>query len=235
MPFVEPSFADIEPLAPGDTTPEVQGVCHQITKKEWRGIVATEGGGGVYKHGYHIVEVNPVPLRGEDKKPIKSVSLSVGPDPVVKFRDNQLHLPSRRYLKLLTEGAQYYELEPAYIQWLESHQCYMRHEHITHKWLFYLIISGLIVLALPLLAIFAFNYLVLRRLPENIAKKLAYGLHATTSRLGRVAWFYHDTLHWMFGRFGWIVVHSGGNKNVKCVGPSESALLQKTNIDLLGS
>lgn len=215
MPFVEPAFADIEPLTPGDTTPEVQGVCHQITMKEWEGIVATEGGGGVYKHGYHVVNVNPVPLRGS-KTPIKALSLSVGQDEVLKFHDNQLHLPSKRYLTLLVEGAKYYQLEPSYVDWLESHECYARHEHIKHKALFYFIMSGLIPIILPVIAMFSLNFLVHRTLPKSAAAKIRYLTHVILFHLGRVIWAYHDTLHWIFGRFGWIIVHQGGNKNIKC-------------------
>jgi hypothetical protein len=202
-------------LEHGDTTPVVQGVCHQITQKEWEGIVATEGGGGVYHHGYHSVTVNPIPLMG-DQTPIRAVSLSVGKNSPALKLDGYLHPPSRRYVNLLSEGAKYYQLEPTYVEWLESHKCYDRKEHISHSILYYIAMSGILLFALPILSLFVLNTLLLRVLPRNIYRKFSYVTHATIYRLGRIVWAYHDTLHWLFGRFGWITVERAGSKNIHC-------------------
>jgi hypothetical protein len=187
MPFVEPSFADIEPITKGDDTPEVQGVCHLITQHEFDGIVATEGGGGVAKHGYHQVFVDAIPVQGEDRTPIKAISLSVGPDPAMKHH-GKLHLPSRRYVRLLVDGAKHYQLEPQYIEWLESHTCYNRSEHVRHTALFYLLFAGLLPLALPVLFIFLLNTFLMKWLSKSVYRKWSYVAHTFLQTLGRVIW-----------------------------------------------
>lgn len=188
FPFVEPAFADIEPLEAGDSTcPEVQGVCHQITVEEWERIVATEGGGGVAKHGYHSVHVDCIPLNQADKTPIRAVSLSVGNDPIMKHH-GFLHLPSRRYVNLIIDGAKHYCLQDDYIQWLETHQSYDRKEHIKHKPIFYVAMAGLLFLAPPVFAFIALNVLFHRILPKLIYQKWAWLSHTTLRSIGNLAW-----------------------------------------------
>jgi len=214
FPFVEPSFADIEPIADGDRTPEVQGVCHQITEAEWDGIVATEGGGGVIEHGYHPVTVNAIPLRG-DQTPIQSISLSVGPSPVLKL-NGQLHLPSKRYVDLIAEGAKHYQLDPEYIDWIETHDVYCREEHLRNSLVFYIAMAGVALLAIPVFTFFFLNTLLLRFLPKNIYRKWSWFSHTIIRHIGFVIWGYHDLLVKIFGSLGWITVETGGSKNVRC-------------------
>lgn len=214
FPFVEPAFADIEKLCANDDTPEVQGVCHQITRAEWEGIRATEGGGGVIEQGYHVVHVDPIPLKG-DKKPIKAVSLAVGDIPVIKHNGN-LHLPSRRYLNLLAEGAKHYELEPEYIEWIESHECYKRSDHVPHKLFFYFAMSFLAMFIIPVFFLFFLNGHLRRWLADHHYARAAWVIHSFLRRVSHVVWAWHDALLWAFGRFGLIKVVKGGNKGVKC-------------------
>lgn len=211
---MEPAFADIEKLCEGDNTPEVQGVCHLITKEEWEGIVATEGGGGVIEQGYHTVHVEPVPLR-DDHTPIKAVSLSVGAIAPLKF-NGDLHLPSRRYLNLLAEGAKHYQLEPAYVDWLESHECYNRTNHVPSQLVFYFAMSFILCLAIPLFALVAFNAFIRPRLQKHHYTRIAFVIHTIFRRVSHIVWGWHDLVVWTFGRFGWIKVEKGGSKNVIC-------------------
>lgn len=215
FPFVEPAFADIEKLLPGDDTPEVQGVCHQITRHEWEGIKATEGGGGVIEQGYHVVHVNPVPLRG-DNTPIKAVSLAVGDIPVIKHNGN-CHLPSRRYLNLLAEGAKHYQLEPQYVDWLESHQGYKRTDHVPSRIVFYIAMCFIGLLIIPVFSLFALNGKLRDWLAEHHYAKAAWFIHTVLRKVSHVVWAWHDTLLWVFGRFGWIKVTRAGNKGVLCI------------------
>lgn len=213
---MEPAFADIEKLLPGDDTPEVQGVCHQITRAEWEGIRATEGGGGVIEQGYHVVEVNPIPLRGDDKTPIKALSLAVGDIPVIKH-NGDLHLPSRRYVNLLSEGAKHYQLDPEYVNWLESHDYYRRTDHVPSKIMFYFAMSFLAIFIIPVFALFALNGRLRKWLADHHYARAAWFIHTVLRRVTHIVWAWHAFLLWLFGRFGWIKVERGGNKGVRCM------------------
>lgn len=214
MPFVEPSFGDIEPMKNGDTTPEVQGVCHLITEDEYDGIMATEGGGGVTKNGYHTVHVEPVPLRG-DKTPIKCVTLIIGENPSMKFH-GKLGLPSRRYINLLSEGAKHFELDPEYVEWLETHDSYDRMAHLPNAFARTLALIGVMMIALPVMPFFALNGIFQKKLPKHINYYWLLFAHTIIHYLRILIWAYHDIVVFVYSQFGWVNIETGGSKGVRC-------------------
>lgn len=180
FPFLEPSFANIEPSV-GDI---VHGVCHRITIQEWEGIKATEGGGGIIEEGYHTKELEVESYEGDI---IKAVTLSVK-SPKVKHLKKK-HYPSRRYLDLIVNGAIAHELDEDYIKWLKAHRAYNVEEHVQSKWVkmvCYASVFSVAPLVIPLFVINAFSYRI--GLPKPIRYVIGVPILKTNFFISSLLW-----------------------------------------------
>ena len=102
LPLLEPAFANIHPMSDG----EVHGVLWRLSPSDLDRLDLQEGGGDVY-------ERLPVIVDGRQSGPVEAIVYRSTRAPTTKR-------PSRRYLRLLLEGAREAELDPTYIDDLEK-------------------------------------------------------------------------------------------------------------------
>jgi len=110
LPFVEPAFSVVHPGEPSDCC---HGVLHKMTKKDFIRLLRSEGGGGFEVEGYRPVEVY---VDAYDGRKIRAYVLSS-----TKGVLKPGIYPSRRYLKLLHDGAVHHKLDQKWIDFLAGH------------------------------------------------------------------------------------------------------------------
>ncbi|GAB4816596.1 hypothetical protein N2152v2_003642 [Parachlorella kessleri] len=129
LPYREPAFASVEPIPANDDdghngaqqeAPEVHGVVHRITPRQWQHIQETEGAAGHSEFGYGAVSV---PVRTYDGRTVQAFTLITQPKSVA-FLKGRRALPSQRYLSLVQAGAKESSLDPAYQEYLASLPAY---------------------------------------------------------------------------------------------------------------
>jgi hypothetical protein len=125
-PFFEPGFGVVIPretardeYGMGQDFPDAHGVAHYITADEFFQIVKTEGGSGYPELGYSVVPVECTFTDGEAST-ITALTLGAGRRDFVRPGV----LPSKRYWKLVWEGANYWGVDRDYIRWLETQPWY---------------------------------------------------------------------------------------------------------------
>lgn len=111
VPGIEPCFGNIKE----NPTAEVHGVLHKMTGKEFKHLLATEGGGGVDENGYIPIKLN---VRAYDNRSIEAYALVVRQASPIILRE--FAQPSSRYMTLLCNGATHHKLHPLYIKYLQS-------------------------------------------------------------------------------------------------------------------
>jgi hypothetical protein len=126
LPYLEPAFASIGKKPMFEGQPIVHGVLHEISDEDYRQIQITEGGGGHVGVGYDSVVLTATKYNG---KQVECKTLVWIPDNFVQYR----FFSSKRYMDLLIHGAIRFELEPAYIQFLESIPKYEVIPTMSHK------------------------------------------------------------------------------------------------------
>ena len=99
--FVEPSFANLKPLA-GQTT---WGVCHTLKKKDFKHIQSTEG------YQYYMTEVDVKFADGSVEQVYTLADMESTQIPTA---------PSKRYRRLILNGAEHYQLPDDYIKFLKE-------------------------------------------------------------------------------------------------------------------
>ncbi|CAF1005216.1 unnamed protein product [Rotaria sp. Silwood1] len=111
IPAVEPCFGNIKE----NPDAEIHGVLHKITSKEFKHLMATEGGSGVDATGYIPKKVT---VHAYDGRIIEAYVLVVQQtSPAILYHHA---LPSNRYIGLLRSGAIHYKIHPLYIEYLQS-------------------------------------------------------------------------------------------------------------------
>jgi len=154
FPFFEPCFGNIV-QSPGTN---VHGVLFLITMKEFKYIVATEGGGGVHDEGYKTMDV---PVKKYDGDTVTAKTL-VGTSGAKLSEKNLTRVfPSKRYMNLLITGATHYGVDSNYVEDLKK----MPFNKPSLLRFVY------IILAIP--GIFSFATIMISR-RFNITPKIAY-------------------------------------------------------------
>ncbi|CAF1112158.1 unnamed protein product [Rotaria sordida] len=111
IPAVEPCFGNIKE----NPDSEIHGVLHKMTSKEFRHLMATEGGSGIDANGYIPKKVN---VHAYDGRIIEAYVLVVRQtSPAILYHHA---VPSHRYIGLLRNGATHYNIHPLYIEYLQS-------------------------------------------------------------------------------------------------------------------
>ncbi|CAF2854280.1 unnamed protein product [Rotaria sp. Silwood2] len=111
IPAVEPCFGNIKENPDAET----HGVLHKMTSKEFKHLMATEGGSGVDANGYIPQKVN---VYAYDGRIIEAYALVVRQtSPAILYHHA---LPSNRYIGLLRSGATHHNIHPLYIEYLQS-------------------------------------------------------------------------------------------------------------------
>jgi hypothetical protein len=141
LPFDPPAYSK------GQWDGGLMGVVYEVTKEDYRKIMATEGGGSGYQEIFvpcvplppsaSIPEKPPLP---ELPRPFLARTLYAPYTPLGdperstwwkrllagrRRADPDYAQPSARYLKLITDGAEEHNLPAAYQEWLHSLQPYM--------------------------------------------------------------------------------------------------------------
>jgi hypothetical protein len=111
VPGVEPCFGNIKE----NPQSEIHGILHKLTRKDFKRLMATEGGSGVDANGYIPTKVN---IHAYDGRMIEGYALVIRRTSSSIL--NQHALPSARYMGLLRNGATYYKIHPLYIEYLQS-------------------------------------------------------------------------------------------------------------------
>ncbi|KAF2179234.1 hypothetical protein K469DRAFT_741659 [Zopfia rhizophila CBS 207.26] len=119
VPYSEPSFSSIIPRDDSDVesenTPDVIGVAYLITEKQYRDVIASEGGGIAYSD----IAIRAEPVTEKD-------AAKTGPSPVVRTLASTSIVrrpppkPSQRYMNLLTVGAEEAQIPLSYQKYLAS-------------------------------------------------------------------------------------------------------------------
>ncbi|CAF0858702.1 unnamed protein product [Rotaria sordida] len=111
IPAVEPCFGNIKE----NPDSEIHGVLHKMTSKEFKHLMATEGGSGIDANGYIPKKVN---VHAYDGRIIEAYVLVVRQtSPAILYHHA---VPSHRYIGLLRNGATHYNIHPLYIEYLQS-------------------------------------------------------------------------------------------------------------------
>eukprot|EP00455_Lapot_gusevi_P015584 TRINITY_DN1789_c0_g1_i1.p1 TRINITY_DN1789_c0_g1~~TRINITY_DN1789_c0_g1_i1.p1 ORF type:complete len:246 (+),score=56.14 TRINITY_DN1789_c0_g1_i1:267-1004(+) len=114
IPFLEPCFATVQRCQGA----EVHGICHLMTRDDFDNkLRATEGGMGVYPHGYVPVAVQ---VKLYDGRTVEAFVLE-GQGNVIE--DTYTLRPSERYLNLL-RGSAGYGIDRKYFDWLNQQPAY---------------------------------------------------------------------------------------------------------------
>ncbi|KAK6516403.1 hypothetical protein TWF506_006313 [Arthrobotrys conoides] len=109
IPYKEPRFANVRPREEEDQ--ELMGVVYEVTPKDYRTILTTEG-------GYSVIEVTCIPLEPvEGMDSFESKTLIV---PDKGTRTTHEGLPSLRYLNLLIKGAREHSLPTEYQDYIAN-------------------------------------------------------------------------------------------------------------------
>ncbi len=111
VPGVEPCFGNIKE----NPQSEIHGVLHKLTSKDFKRLIATEGGSRENVNGYIPTKVN---VHAYDGRMIEAYALVVRRTSSSIL--NQHALPSARYMGLLRNGATHYKIHPLYIEYLQS-------------------------------------------------------------------------------------------------------------------
>ena len=148
MAFFEPAFGNIQFIEGC----QIHGVLHRLTVEDFHRLQKTEGGGGISKLGYYPVLL---PVQSYDGRLINAWALKSYPSSEINTEELGV-LPSKRYLKLLQDGARHYKIDSNYIAYLDSLKG--QSNNTSH----YFICIFLILLLLPLLLILAIFNLLLR-------------------------------------------------------------------------
>jgi len=112
LPYVEPAFAAVRPTREGAVerfTKETHGVMYTITSDEWEYLLSTEG-------SYDVVDVTCVAYDGRE---ITGRTLTH-----VELSNFGTQLPSKRYLQLLRDGAQHWNLNEEWRAHLDGLEAY---------------------------------------------------------------------------------------------------------------
>lgn len=111
IPAIEPGFGNIKENAQS----EVHGILHKMTGKQFKHLLATEGGNGADPNGYIPYKVI---VHAYDGRLIEAYAL------VVRQTSPRIlthhALPSARYMYLLRNGATHHRIHPLYIEYLQS-------------------------------------------------------------------------------------------------------------------
>ncbi|KAM0139411.1 hypothetical protein ACHAP3_003181 [Botrytis cinerea] len=143
IPYTEPCFANCQYRKDQSNVPRTKdyhktrwhkglvGVVYEVTREDYRTIIATEGGGSSYKQeivdcfvlpkGSKTVDPNPSSL------PFKAYTLLCplnGDANRIARPDPNYAQPSARYLKLITDGAEEHGLPQEYIDYLHDIRSY---------------------------------------------------------------------------------------------------------------
>lgn len=111
IPAVEPCFGNIKE----NPNSEVHGVLHKMTSKQFKHLMATEGGSGVDENGYIPYKVH---VHAYDGRMIEAYALVVRQtSPAILCHHA---IPSARYIGLLRNGAIHHKIHPLYIEYLQS-------------------------------------------------------------------------------------------------------------------
>lgn len=111
VPGVEPCFGNIKE----NPDSEIHGLLHKMTERDFRRLLATEGGSGVDANGYIPKKVT---VHAYDGRMIEAYALVACQTSPYVLRQHAL--PSTRYMKLLREGATFHKIHPLYIEYLQS-------------------------------------------------------------------------------------------------------------------
>eukprot|EP00200_Dunaliella_tertiolecta_P015961 CAMPEP_0202422156 /NCGR_PEP_ID=MMETSP1128-20130828/50709_1 /ASSEMBLY_ACC=CAM_ASM_000463 /TAXON_ID=3047 /ORGANISM="Dunaliella tertiolecta, Strain CCMP1320" /LENGTH=424 /DNA_ID=CAMNT_0049030203 /DNA_START=643 /DNA_END=1914 /DNA_ORIENTATION=+ len=95
----------------------LHGVLHLIKREEWEAVQQSEGVGNP-KSGYQVVQVK---CRLYDGEWVTAETLMAAPS---NLGDPHAVLPSRRYVRILQEGARHHCLDPAYCDMLDAQPSY---------------------------------------------------------------------------------------------------------------
>jgi hypothetical protein len=112
LPYVEPAFAAVRPTREGAVerfTKETHGVMYTISQDEWEYLLRTEG-------SYDVVDVTCVTYDGRE---ITGRTLTH-----VELSNFGTQLPSKRYLQLLRDGAQHWNLNEEWRAHLDGLEAY---------------------------------------------------------------------------------------------------------------
>ena len=198
LPFLEPGFGTLRRVEVLDPTPLCHGVCHKLSANDYEQLLLTEGGAGRDDvPGYRAVPVR-ANLYGSAKYDVEGkytalANTSIVAMALVSTKDIQRpgNLASERYLRLLSEGAKDYGIDPEYVAFLQAHP---RHRKTCASVCCMLL---LMVTLLPLALILApFSFCGMcgrsRKNSEDVGAppwKLCFGIQ---SCVGNYLWCCHD-------------------------------------------
>lgn len=111
VPGVEPCFGNIKQ----NPDSEIHGILHKMTERDFKRLLATEGGSGVDANGYIPHKVN---VHAYDGRMIEAYALVARQTSPYVLREHAL--PSTRYMKLLRDGAIHHKIHPLYVEYLQS-------------------------------------------------------------------------------------------------------------------
>ena len=126
----EPRFANIEEMPPGGGGVAVQGVAHRLSRAQLAKLDVFEGAGAAYERiSVEFVAAEAGSSKEEEEAGFKINRAAPRRFVVQAYRALPSHtvapgLPSKRYVKLLADGAESHGLEPDYVAALRSLETY---------------------------------------------------------------------------------------------------------------
>ena len=125
-PFIEPSWASVEPVQPQQNLPVevVHGVLYKLTQDDFESVCRTEG----VPFGYRLHRCKVIPYKGNDdcagqealvspsSKSVPAFTLRAGRK---NWRQSTVDIPpSRAYMNVLLRGAEEYSIDREYVNYL---------------------------------------------------------------------------------------------------------------------
>jgi len=122
IPYKEPGYSSIAKQLTPSQGPYVQGTAYLVTREQYISIISSEGGGIAYAEqevvAYPVGCSRRVLSENVVNKPFMVMTL------VTAFGSSSCHLPSRRYIDIIVQGAQEACLSDSYHDYLERIPCY---------------------------------------------------------------------------------------------------------------
>eukprot|EP00978_Attheya_sp_CCMP212_P048168 scaffold480554_cov43-Attheya_sp.AAC.1 len=130
MPLVEPSWANVEPIAYDDdengSSTTVHGVLYKLTEQDFASVCATEG----VPFAYRLHRCQVVPYKGDGEQVGATTLAKTDPFrvsaftlvPIPRYRSAPDIPPSQSYLNVLLRGAREFQLDREYVTYLENIQ-----------------------------------------------------------------------------------------------------------------
>ena len=173
IPFFEPSFAALE-AQEGSVS---HGVLYRLTLRDFRRLLTSEGVLEGWRDGYRAVEVE---AETYDGRKVRAMALAA-------WEPRGGHLPSRRYMRLMIQGAIEHQIDPIYVD-------YLRQLPTTAfpRPLGFVLFLVLGALSFPVTGPFVLMSLI--RLAGVRSRWVSFGLRWSMVYAAKSLWFFHSIL-----------------------------------------